>query len=520
MPSHWAWWQTGGAVLLLVLITLFVVRRARSAPYLIVGWLIFLGMLVPTIRLFHAGFQSIADRYTYLPSIGIFIAVVWAVADWGGRRRGAGGVAQPSGQDTPSGTPAPRAALGAAGAGVLLVCAALTIRQVSWWHDTLRLFQHALDVTGDNYMAHNNLAGYLYLRGHLDEAIAHYQASLAEEPGQTHQLEIHYYLGDALSKRGRYAEAAEQFSEVLQAQPENAAALAQLGTARARQGKLDEAARVLSEAVRIQPGDAAAHNSLGNVLAEQGKPEEAVRQFEEAARLKPDHAAAHNNLALSLSKLGRTGDAISQYREAIRLQPDFLAALNNLAWLLAAQPDARFRNGAEAVQLATRACELTSTRTQPRWRRWRRPTRRRAGSGRRCHLPSRRRERRRAGKACWRSGWRRCWRLTGRGGLTTRSEGGWVKGVKGVKGVKWVNGLPTHGKKRFQPHAGTPHTPWIVLFMDTLRPKACCQRGAILLVSCWYRVGIVLVSCWYLVGRGASPQRLSQNFEQSHPGVV
>jgi protein O-mannosyl-transferase len=136
-------------------------------------------------------------------------------------------------------------------------------------------------------------------------------------------------------------------------------ALAGLGVACARLGKPGEAVQALSQAVRLDPGNVAAHNNLGNVFVQQGKYEEAVHQFEETVRLKPDHANAHNNLAISCKKLGRVNEAIENYREAIRLQPDSLQALNNLAWLLAAEPDARFRNGAEAISLATRACELT-----------------------------------------------------------------------------------------------------------------------------------------------------------------
>ena len=322
---------------LLLGITVRVVWSARRSPHLAVGWFWFLGMLVPVIGLVQTGMQQIADRYTYLPSVGLFVMVIWEVAERssGLRRR--------------------TAVLGAAACGVLLACGVVTRLQLDYWRDSEPLFRHALEVTRDNWLAHHSLGHAFRNEGRLDEAIVEYQAGLAIQP----RPEIRYILGKTLSERGRYEEAVEQFSELVRLYPEDVSALIQLGIARARQGKPDEAARVLSEAVRIQPGDAAAHNSLGNVLAEQGKPEEAVRQFEEAARLKPDHAAAHNNLALSLSKLGRTGDAISQYREAIRLQPDFLAALNNLAWLLAAQPDARFRNGAEAVTLGTRACELT-----------------------------------------------------------------------------------------------------------------------------------------------------------------
>ena len=356
-------------------ITAWVVWCARRSPYLAVGWFWFLGMLMPVIGLVQSGAQQMADRYTYLPLIGVFIVLVWGAAELFsplvGRAVPSGPSASAETDNAGAITYSPgalraarptlkgRVVCGIAASAVLLACAALTSRQVYWWQDTERLFQHALDVTRDNYIAHNNLAGDYLLRGKLDEAIEHYQASLAMQPLQTYQLEIHYYLGDALSKRGRYAEAAEQFSEVLSEHPDSVPALVQLGSARARQGKPDEAVQALSEALRIQPDDAGAHNSLGNVLAQQGKHVEAVRQFEEAVRLKPDHAGAHNNLALSLSKLGRVGDAITHYREAIRLQPDSLGAVNNLAWLLAACPEAQFRNGTEAVELSTRACELT-----------------------------------------------------------------------------------------------------------------------------------------------------------------
>jgi Flp pilus assembly protein TadD len=112
-------------------------------------------------------------------------------------------------------------------------------------------------------------------------------------------------------------------------------------------------------ALSLRPDDVKTRNNLGNVLAQQGRHAEAVREFEEALRLNPDHVTAHNNVAISYKKLGRIGEAIAHYREAIRLQPDSVEAINNLAWLLAAHPDAQFRNGAEAVPLATRACELT-----------------------------------------------------------------------------------------------------------------------------------------------------------------
>jgi superkiller protein 3 len=200
------------------------------------------------------------------------------------------------------------------------------------------------------------LAAALVTQGRLEEAIRQYEAALAIEPRSE---TAHAGLGEALSKQGRFEEAAKQFTQALEANPSCEPVRVQLGIAWARQGKVDEAVAAFTEALRLQPDDADAHNGLGNTLAQQGKYAEAVRQFEEAVRLHPDHAAAHNNLAISCNKLGRTAEAIAHYREAIRLQPYSLQAYNNLAWMLAAFPDAQFRNGPEAVRLATRACELS-----------------------------------------------------------------------------------------------------------------------------------------------------------------
>jgi protein O-mannosyl-transferase len=318
-------------------ITAWAIYSVRRRPYLVVGWLWFLGMLVPVIGLVQVGMQQVADRYTYLPLIGIFVMVVWEVSDRCSRSRMGS------------------AFLAVAAGGVLLACLVVTRVQVSYWRDSARLFRHALEVTPNNWLAHHSLGHVLLAQEKPDEAIIQYQAAVALQP----RPEIRFILGETLSQRGRYEEAAEQFSELLKLRADNVPALVQLGIARARQGKTEEAARAFVEALRLDPADAGAHNSFGNLLAQLGKHEEAVRQFEDAVRFKPDHAGALNNLAISCRKLGRIGDAITHYREAIRLQPDSLEALNNLAWLLAAHPDAQFRNGNEAVELATRACELT-----------------------------------------------------------------------------------------------------------------------------------------------------------------
>ena len=322
----------------LLCITAWVVCSIRCRPHLAVGWLWFLGMLVPVIGLVQVGMQQRADRYTYLPLIGLFIMLAWEVPERLGAWRPA------------------RAVLIGAASLVLLACAAASSRELGYWRDSEHLFGHALEVRPANYIALDNYARALLRQGRAAEAVQSFEAAVALRPDLD---AARCGLGTALMEQGKLEEAAAQFSRVLELQPEHVAARLQLGIIRGRQGKLDEAAAAFSRVLRLSPDDPGAHNNLGNVLALQGKHQEAVRQFEEALRLKPDHVGAFNNLAISCRKLGRIGDAITHYRDALRVQADSLEALNNLAWLLAANPDARFRDGPAAVQLATQACELT-----------------------------------------------------------------------------------------------------------------------------------------------------------------
>jgi tetratricopeptide (TPR) repeat protein len=313
----------------------------RTRPHLGVGWFWYLGMLVPVIGLVQVGMQRMADRYTYLPLIGVFVMLTWEVTErlnrwqWG------------------------RWALGAAAGLVLAVCITTTSRELTYWQDSEHLFAHALEVAPANYIALDNYGRALLKQKKLPEAAQAFAAAVALRPALDSSR---CGLGTVLQEQGNYEEAAGQFVEVLKLQPDNLVALIQLGMVRGRQGKLEEAADLLSHALKVRPDDAGAHNNLGSVLLLQGKYAGAAQQFEETLRLKPNHVGALNNVALACTKLGRTDEAIAHYREALRLQPDSADSLNNLAWILAAEPDARFRNGAEAVSLATRACELTKYR--------------------------------------------------------------------------------------------------------------------------------------------------------------
>ncbi len=324
------------SVLLLSVIA-WTLWRIRSSPHLAVGWFWYLGMLVPVIGLVQVGMQQMADRYTYLPIIGVFIMLVWEVPDWT--------------------TSMQRAKiLGMTAVLILVACLVATRRQLTYWQNTETLFGRAAQVTRNNYIAFSNHGQALFKQGRVEEAIAEYEKAIGLEPNLD---AARLGIGEALMQQGKLDDAIAQFAKVLELHPENSAARLQVGVLRGRQGKYEEAVTAFSEVLRRHPDDLAAHNNLGNVLTLEGKYDEAVEHFRKAVQIRPEHASSHNNLALAYKKLGRTADAIAEYREAMRLNPQQTEAINNLAWTLATDPNPQFRNGAEAVQLATRVCEMT-----------------------------------------------------------------------------------------------------------------------------------------------------------------
>ena len=349
-PGHWPVWQVAGATLLLVAITGAVIWFGRNRPYLVVGWLWYCGTLVPVIGLVQVGIQSMADRYTYIPLIGVFIMLVWGAADLIPER------------------PWRRDALALGGLAVLGACAVLTVGQVAIWHDSETLFGQAVRVTKNNYLAYNNLGFYLSNKGRTAEAIENYQKSLKINPayedalnnlgyalaGQKRyseaiplyraalntkpkQVEVHNNLGNALSETGQIDEAIEHYRFVLEQNPEHADAHNNLGIALAMKGQVDEAVSHFREAIRCKPNYASAHSNLGNAFAVQHRLAEATSEYREALRLKPDDPQAHNNLANVLTEQGKLPEAIEHYREALRLNADNPEAHFNLAMALLRQ---------------------------------------------------------------------------------------------------------------------------------------------------------------------------------------
>jgi protein O-mannosyl-transferase len=269
------------AALTLVGISLLVWSEARRRPYLLVGWLWYVGTLVPVIGLVQVGSQSMADRYTYIPVIGIFLMVAWGVPDLVAR------------------WPSMRPILAAA-AGVMLVgCMLATWFQVQHWHNTVTLFEHASRVTRDNYLAHHNLGVALGRQGRLDESARHLREAVRIQP---YHPQMHTRFALVLARQGKIDESIAEFREALRISPDDVDAYIGLGAALTRGGEIDEGIAQLRAALRIKPDSAEAHNVLGVALAEQGKTEEAIAHFWEALRIRPGYAEADRNLLKALAR--------------------------------------------------------------------------------------------------------------------------------------------------------------------------------------------------------------------------
>jgi tetratricopeptide (TPR) repeat protein len=325
-------WQALAAGLALAVLSLLALRQARRHPYLPVGWLWYLGTLLPVIGLVQVGGQAMADRYTYVPFIGLFIMVAYGMADLGARWR------------------VPRFLL-PVGAGVVLSAVMIcTWVQVSYWRDSISLYEHTLKVTSSNPLIQSNLGFALAAQGKMDQALAHYAEALRLKPDLA---DTHNNLGMALAAQGKMDQAMAQYAEALRLKPGLAGAHNNLGLALAAQGKMDQAMAQYAEALRLQPDFAGAHNNLGLALAAQGKMDQAVAQYAEALRLQPDLAKVHNNLGLALAAQGKMDQAMAHYAEALRLKPDYAEAHNSLGLALAAQGkmDQAMAHYAEALRL-------------------------------------------------------------------------------------------------------------------------------------------------------------------------
>ena len=331
-PGQWPVTAVGGAAVLVGMLSYLALRAWRTASFATTGWFWFLGMLAPTIGLVQVGDQARADRYTYLPLIGLFMVLAWGATQLAERWR------------------LPQAALVTTAVLPVLACGALIRVQLAHWRDTEALFRRALAVTENNALAHNNLGNALLDRGRADEAVAQFGQALAIRPGYA---DAHCNLGNALLEKGRVEEAAASFRRALELDPRFAGAHYNLGNLSLQGEDWAGAAAHFERALEIQPDHAMARNNLGNALLRLGRADEAIGQLEKTVALRPDFAPARHNLGTAYLGRGRGEEALGQFRAIVKLQQDNANAHNNLGWLLR-----KIGRDGEAVPAFRRAIEL------------------------------------------------------------------------------------------------------------------------------------------------------------------
>jgi protein O-mannosyl-transferase len=287
---------------LAILISLSVAAglACKRSPYFPVGWLWFLGTLVPVIGLVQVGIAALADRYTYFPLVGVFIAVAFAARDLANRFS------------------VPKPAVATAAFLALAACLVLTERQLRYWHDSESLFRHALAVTKDNGMAHLNLGTVFQETGRLNEALAEYRAAARRLPGYFH---VHNNLGSVLDDLGRPEEALAEYRLTLQ----------------------------------LRPNLPAVHEGIGIVYAELGRFAEAMNEFTNAAQLDPAYSWPYFQMGQVLLKQGRDPEAMEKFRAALRIDPDNFQILAHVARVLAADENPAVRDGQTALAYAVKA---------------------------------------------------------------------------------------------------------------------------------------------------------------------
>jgi tetratricopeptide (TPR) repeat protein len=362
------------AGLLLASVTAGALVAARSRRYLAVGWLWFLGTMVPMIGLVQVGMQARADRYMHLPSIGLSIALAWGATDLLARRR------------------AGRLALAGAGGAALVALGAASAAQLEHWRDAIALHRRAVSVTEGNFMEHHRLAAALLRAGRVEPSIEAFRRSIELQPGRPGP---HFGLGNALASLGRLEEAEPAYREGLRLEPEHARGHAQLAYLLIRAGRGEEARPHLERALALHesrplaeadaPEVAAPYAALAELLAEQGDLEGAIARYRQALAIDPRRIGAHAQLGLALARsgrhaeaiphlsralavkrdsawlqagiamsfagVGRPRDAIRHYRNALVLRPGWRHAVNDLAWILATSPDPSLRDPEEAIRL-------------------------------------------------------------------------------------------------------------------------------------------------------------------------
>jgi tetratricopeptide (TPR) repeat protein len=297
-------WEIALALLVLGGVSVAAWQGRKQRPWLLTGWFWYLGMLVPVAGLVQVGQQARADRYTYLPQIGVYLLLTWTLVAWAGRGRNRRWVVA-----------------GGAVAGLVVLAACARV-QTGYWRNSESLWTHTLACTTDNALAESNLGNCLYQEGRFDEALVHSEKALELQPDY---VDANNCVGFILLQKGR----------------------------------VDEAIAHFRTALSVRPDYAPAHNNLGMALFQLGRVDEAIAQYRSALEANSTAADTHNNLGAALVQKGQFAEGVAHYQKALELRPDYPGACNNLAWVLATAPQPSVRDGVRAVQLARQANQLT-----------------------------------------------------------------------------------------------------------------------------------------------------------------
>ena len=340
-------WQITVSVAVIASLTWLAWSSREGRPYLLTGWLWFVGMLVPVLGIVQVGKQSHADRYTYLPQVGLALLVVWAVADISMRweRR--------------------HLTLGFVAVGVMVALCWIARIQTSYWHDSETLWRHALAVTAPSATVYQNLCDALLENKKTDEAIERARRALELEPNSADTNDT---IGAALARKGDLNAALDYLKAALRLNPDLPRIHYNIGSVLLEKGNPADAAAEFRSDLRAEPNYPETHNNLAMALLRQGNVSEARTHIEAALKLKPDFPEARNNLAIALSQTGDVKGAIQEWNETLKLDPGNLQAECNLVWVYSTFGDPALRDGQRAVELAERALQQSNRKNSRIWR--------------------------------------------------------------------------------------------------------------------------------------------------------
>ncbi|MGA2781168.1 MAG: tetratricopeptide repeat protein, partial [Smithella sp.] len=325
-------WQVLGSVFLLIAITLVVIWRAKKFPSLATGWLWYIGALAPVIGIVQVGSQATADRYTYIPLIGLFIMVAWGVPDllkkWSYRKE----------------------ILLASSALSILCLSIMTWTQVGYWQNSITLYDHTLKVTDDNWLIYIDRGVAYNELGNYSQAIEDYDRAIEIKPGYA---EAYYDRGNAYNNLGNYRQAIVNYGRAIEINPGYAEAYNNRGYSYNGLGNYKQAIEDLNRAIEIKPRYAEAYNNRGNAYNNLGNCRQAIEDCSRAIEIKPRYAEAYNNRGNAYNNLGNYRQAIEDFNRAIEIKPGHVGPYNNRAIVYLTQGD-----NISGCRDARKACEL------------------------------------------------------------------------------------------------------------------------------------------------------------------